>query len=85
MVRVEVLAGGARLEFDARAETNGRKGEIVTMRNPSSGKAFQGARYGRFSGAGNPAWIAGGGDKVKRLISVCFGFGAAVSGCAEEG
>jgi flagella basal body P-ring formation protein FlgA len=41
MVRVEVRDGAARLEFDGRAETGGRTGEMVTVRNPSSGKAFQ--------------------------------------------
>lgn len=41
MVRVEVREGAARLEFDGRAETGGRTGELVTVRNPSSGKAFQ--------------------------------------------
>ncbi len=41
IVRVEVREGAARLEFDGRAESGGRIGEMVRVRNPSSGKAFQ--------------------------------------------
>ena len=41
MVRVDVRDGAARLEFDGRAETGGRTGEMVRVRNLSSGKVFQ--------------------------------------------
>lgn len=40
-VKVEVLCGPARLRFDAVAEREGRAGEVVELRNPSSGKTFR--------------------------------------------
>jgi flagella basal body P-ring formation protein FlgA len=40
-VRVEVLAGNARLSMEARAETSGMKGSTITVRNMSSGRDFQ--------------------------------------------
>ncbi|WP_180539499.1 flagellar basal body P-ring formation chaperone FlgA [Nevskia soli] len=39
-VTVEVREGATRLEFDAKAETGGRIGEMVMIRNASSGKLF---------------------------------------------
>lgn len=41
-VRVEVVDGQAMLTLDAIAESSGRKGDRVTLRNPSSGKTFRG-------------------------------------------
>ena len=41
VVRVEVLDGATHLSLEGRAETSGRTGDLVTVRNPSSGKAFQ--------------------------------------------
>ena len=41
LVRVEVLSGAARLLFEARAESTGRLGDAVWVRNPSSGQRFQ--------------------------------------------
>jgi flagella basal body P-ring formation protein FlgA len=40
MVSVEVTSGAARLWFEARAETAGRKGDPVYVRNPISGRRF---------------------------------------------
>lgn len=40
-VRVEVRAGSARIEFDGRAESAGRIGEAILVRNPDSGRKFQ--------------------------------------------
>jgi flagella basal body P-ring formation protein FlgA len=40
LVKVEVRDGGAFLAFDGRAEENGRTGETVKVRNPSTGKDF---------------------------------------------
>ena len=40
-VRVEVVSGAARLLFKANAESPGRIGDEVTIRNPQSGKAFR--------------------------------------------
>jgi flagella basal body P-ring formation protein FlgA len=40
-VTVEVSSGDARLSFDAVAESNGRAGESVLIRNPENGHHFQ--------------------------------------------
>jgi flagella basal body P-ring formation protein FlgA len=40
-VSVEVISGEARVLFDAAAETAGRLGELVLVRNPQNGKPFQ--------------------------------------------
>jgi flagella basal body P-ring formation protein FlgA len=40
-VRVEVAAGGARLQIDARAEGSAVLGGMVKLRNPKSGKVFE--------------------------------------------
>jgi flagella basal body P-ring formation protein FlgA len=40
-VTVEVISGEARLIFDASAETAGRLGEFILIRNPENGKSFQ--------------------------------------------
>jgi Chaperone for flagella basal body P-ring formation len=39
-VAVEVSSGAALLKFEARAESGGRLGETVTLRNPASNKSF---------------------------------------------
>ena len=41
VVAVEVLSGRARLTFDGRAETAGRRGELIPVRNPETGKTFR--------------------------------------------
>jgi len=41
-VRVEVQSGPARLLFDAVAEKEARDGDLVELRNPSTGKLFHG-------------------------------------------
>jgi flagella basal body P-ring formation protein FlgA len=40
-VTVEVSRGGALLAFDAEAETSGRVGDVVFLRNPESGRRFE--------------------------------------------
>jgi flagella basal body P-ring formation protein FlgA len=40
-VKVEVRSGPARIQVDAVAESAARAGEIVQLRNPSSGKSFR--------------------------------------------
>jgi flagella basal body P-ring formation protein FlgA len=40
-VEVMVVAGAAQLELDAQAEASGRQGEVIPLRNPSSGKLFR--------------------------------------------
>lgn len=46
-VTVEVASGGARLVLEARAETGGRRGEPVAVRNPASGRRFTATVEGR--------------------------------------
>ena len=41
MVEVEVRSGGARLEFTGKAESSGRTGDTVTIRNLASSRVFQ--------------------------------------------
>jgi flagella basal body P-ring formation protein FlgA len=41
-VHVEVIDGLALLTLDAVAESSGRRGDPVTLRNPSSGRTFRG-------------------------------------------
>ncbi len=40
VVSVEVASGGARLRFDGRAETAGRRGDRILVENPTTGKRF---------------------------------------------
>jgi flagella basal body P-ring formation protein FlgA len=40
MVRVEAASGGARIEIHGRAETAGRKGDTILVRNLESGRRF---------------------------------------------
>ena len=39
-VHVEVLSGAARLAFTGKAETSGRSGDVVAVRNPGSNRIF---------------------------------------------
>ncbi|MCW5976753.1 MAG: flagellar basal body P-ring formation protein FlgA [Bryobacteraceae bacterium] len=47
LVRVEVRNGGARLYFEGRAETGGRRGAPVYVRNPLSGRRFPATVLGK--------------------------------------
>jgi flagella basal body P-ring formation protein FlgA len=47
MVSVEVTSGAAQLSLKAKAETAGRKGDLVMLRNPDSGRRFQGRVEGQ--------------------------------------
>jgi flagella basal body P-ring formation protein FlgA len=40
-VSVEVRSGAARLAFTAKAESAGRNGDFIAVRNPSSNRVFQ--------------------------------------------
>jgi flagella basal body P-ring formation protein FlgA len=40
-VMVEVTSGAARLTFEATAESTGRMGDSVLVRNPANGRLFQ--------------------------------------------
>ncbi len=45
-VRVEVRCGPTRLALSAVAERDGRNGELIDLRNPSTGKSFRAKVYG---------------------------------------
>lgn len=45
--QVKVKSGAAVLSFEARAERSGRDGEVIPLRNPSSGKVFRARVEGR--------------------------------------
>jgi flagella basal body P-ring formation protein FlgA len=40
-VAVEVKVGGAILDFEATAESSGRTGDSILMKNPDNGRSFQ--------------------------------------------
>jgi len=40
-IHVVVMSGETRIEFEAEAETSGRRGELVMVRNPDNGRHFQ--------------------------------------------
>ncbi len=46
-VTVEVTSGAAQLSLKAKAETAGRKGDLVMLRNPDNGRRFQGRVEGQ--------------------------------------
>jgi flagella basal body P-ring formation protein FlgA len=41
LVAVEVTVGGAILDFEATAESSGRAGESILIKNPDNGRSFQ--------------------------------------------
>jgi flagella basal body P-ring formation protein FlgA len=55
MVEIEVRSGGARLAFNARAESSGRSGETIMFRNPDSKSVFR----ARVNGKGKATVQAG--------------------------
>lgn len=57
-VEVEVRSGGARLAFTGKAESSGRNGDLVAVRNPSSNRVFR----ARVDGKGKVTVDAGGND-----------------------
>jgi flagella basal body P-ring formation protein FlgA len=46
-VHVEVRSGGARLAFIAKAESGGRDGDFIAVRNPSTNKIFRARIQGK--------------------------------------
>jgi len=55
-VNVEVRCGATRLVFDGMAGSDGRRGQMVTVRNPASGKVFRAL----VEGPGKVAAVTGG-------------------------
>jgi len=41
MVQVRVISGGAQIDLEARAETAGRQGDVISLRNLQSDKMFR--------------------------------------------
>ena len=54
-VNVTVVSGAAQLELDALAETSGRQGDVISLRNSKSGKSFR----ARIDGKGRAIVIVG--------------------------
>ncbi len=46
-VAVEVTSGAARLSFEGKAETAGRAGDAIVVRNPASGRKFRAVVEGK--------------------------------------
>ncbi len=63
LVRVEVFSGGARLEFEARAENSARKGEPVRLRSPLNERTYLTATV---TGAGRAVIEASGTSRRRR-------------------
>ncbi len=55
-IGVEARCGATRLRLDGMAQSDGRRGQIVNVRNPGSGKSFQ----ARVEGKGQVLVTAGG-------------------------
>jgi len=73
-VSVEVLSGGAQLRFRARAETAGRRGDLILVKNPSNGRRLT----ARVDGEGRVVIDANserGLDNLGRVSAGAGGFG----------
>ena len=64
-VRVEVLSGRARLVLEGQAQSSGRRGEMVAVRNPSSGKIFRARVQDRGQVSVAPGWSAPEGKSIQ--------------------
>ena len=47
LVDVTAIAGAAQLRMPALAETQGRQGDMISLRNPRTGKIFRGRIEGK--------------------------------------
>jgi flagella basal body P-ring formation protein FlgA len=61
-VRVEVWSGRARLVLEGEAQSSGRRGETITVRNPATGKVFHARVQDRGQVSVAPGWSAPGGS-----------------------
>jgi flagella basal body P-ring formation protein FlgA len=61
-VRVEVWSGRARLVLAGQAQSSGRRGETIAVRNPATGKVFSAKVQGRGQVSVVPGWSAPGGN-----------------------
>jgi flagella basal body P-ring formation protein FlgA len=62
-VRVEVRSGKARLLLEGQAQSAGRRGEIIPVRNPATGKVFRAKVEDRGRVLVLAGWAALGGDR----------------------
>ena len=62
-VQVTAVAGAAQLELDALAEASGRQGEVISLRNPRSGKLFR----ARIEGKGRAIVMVGSTGLLARM------------------
>jgi flagella basal body P-ring formation protein FlgA len=61
-VEVTAVSGAAQLELEATAEASGRQGEVISLRNPRSGKLFR----GRIEGKGRAIVLVGAAGLLAR-------------------
>jgi flagella basal body P-ring formation protein FlgA len=61
-VRVEVWSGRARLVLEGQAQSSGRRGETIAVRNPATGKIFSARVQDRGQVSVTPGWSAPGGS-----------------------
>jgi flagella basal body P-ring formation protein FlgA len=63
LVAVTAIAGAAQLGLDAIAEGSGRQGDVISLKNPVSGKKFR----ARIEGKGKAMLVVGGGSQLSRV------------------
>ena len=59
LIQVEVRSGGTRLAFIGRAESAGREGDSIPVRNPDSNKLFQALVTGKGTALVQAGWAKG--------------------------
>lgn len=62
LVRVEVSSGRTRLVLEGEAQSSGRRGDTIAVRNPASGKIFHARVQDRGQVSVAPGWSAPGGN-----------------------
>jgi len=62
-VEVRAVAGAAELELEALAEASGRQGDVISLRNPRSGKLFR----ARIEGKGRAIVMVGAAGLLARV------------------
>ncbi len=63
IVRVEVSSGQAKLVLEGEAQSAGRRGDTIAVRNPASGKIFRARIQNRGQVSVVAGWSAPGGNK----------------------
>jgi flagella basal body P-ring formation protein FlgA len=60
-VEIEVRAGNTRLGFSGKSESDGRRGDLIAVRNLTSNRAFQ----ARVSGRGRAEIVLHGAEEIR--------------------